>query len=66
MIRNDYSAATDKFAWTDMGIIFDGVGCKNHYGVGLFDMGVRFADITVIRTAFGSNTFAFSIARTGF
>ncbi|EPE33632.1 SGNH hydrolase [Glarea lozoyensis ATCC 20868] len=46
MIRNDYSAATDKFAWTDMGIVFDGGGCKNHYGVGLFDMGVRFADIT--------------------
>ena len=46
MIRNDYSSASDKFAWTDMGIVFDGGGCQNHHGVGLFDMGVRFADIT--------------------
>lgn len=46
MIRNDYSSATDKFAWTDMGIVFDGGGCPNHYGVGLFDLGVRFADVT--------------------
>jgi hypothetical protein len=46
MIRNDYSSATDTFAWTDMGIVFDGGGCPNHHGVGLFDMGVRFADVT--------------------
>ena len=46
MIRNDYSSTSDKFAWTDMGIVFDGGGCPNHHGVGLFDMGVRFADIT--------------------
>jgi hypothetical protein len=46
MIRNDYSAATDKFSWTDMGIVFDGGGCPNHYGAGLFDLGVRFADVT--------------------
>ncbi|KIN00783.1 carbohydrate esterase family 3 protein [Oidiodendron maius Zn] len=46
MIRNDYSPTTDKFAWTDMGIIFNGGGCPNHHGVGLFDLGVRFADVT--------------------
>ncbi|KAH8585657.1 hypothetical protein B0O99DRAFT_530303 [Bisporella sp. PMI_857] len=46
MIRNDYSSSTDKFAWTDLGIIFDGGGCPHHHGVGLFDLGVRFADIT--------------------
>lgn len=46
MIRNDYSASTDKFSWTDMGIVFDGGGCPNHYGIGLFDLGVRFADVT--------------------
>lgn len=46
MIRNDYSSATGKFAWTDVGIVFDGGGCPNHHGVGLFDMGVRFADVT--------------------
>jgi hypothetical protein len=45
MIRNDYSKATDTFAWTDVGRIFNGGGCTNHYGVGLFDLGVRFADI---------------------
>lgn len=51
MIRNDYSSASDKFAWTDMGIVFDGGGfdgdgCIDWQGVGLFDLGVRFADIT--------------------
>ena len=50
MIRNDYSAATDKFAWTDMGIVFDGGGCPNHNGLGLFDLGVRFADVTGKKT----------------
>jgi hypothetical protein len=45
MIRNDYSASTQKFAWTDMGTVFDG-GCSNHQGVGLFDLGVRFADVS--------------------
>jgi hypothetical protein len=46
MIRNDYSPTTEKFAWTDMGIVFDGGGCPNQHGVGLFDLGVRFADVT--------------------
>lgn len=44
MIRNDYSSDTDKFAWTDMGIVFDG-GCPNQSGKGLFDLAVRFADV---------------------
>jgi len=66
MIRNDYSAATDQFAWTDMGIVFNGGGCRNHYGVGLFDMGVRFADITgqydhLHTTCFHVQHFAFLI-----
>jgi hypothetical protein len=45
MIRNDYDRLTDTFAFTDVGIVSGGVDCQEHYGTGLFDLAVRFADI---------------------
>lgn len=45
MLRNDYSRETDTFSFTDMGIVSGGVNCQEHYGTGLFDLSVRFADL---------------------
>lgn len=45
MLRNDYSRETDTFEFTDVGIVSGGISCSEHYGSGLFDLAVRFADI---------------------
>lgn len=48
IVRNDYNAATNKFSWTDSGVWTDNnqnVVCDDTYGIGLFDLGVRFADL---------------------
>lgn len=45
MIRNDYSSVSDSFAWTEVGIVSAGISCDNHYGLGQFDLAVRFADV---------------------
>lgn len=45
MIRNNYAPETDTFAWADMGTVSGGFNCKYSYGLGHFDLAVRFADI---------------------
>lgn len=45
MLRNDYSRETDTFSFTDIGIVSAGISCLEHYGPGLFDLAVRFADL---------------------
>jgi hypothetical protein len=45
MLRNDYFRETDTFLFTDVGIVSGGISCQEHYGPGIFDLAVRFADI---------------------
>jgi hypothetical protein len=46
MYRNDYSLTTDKFTFTNVGVVSGVAKCTQGYGPGLYDLGVRFADIT--------------------
>lgn len=43
LIQNEYSSDTDVFTWSDAGIVFPEGACTNKYGVGIFDLAVRFA-----------------------
>jgi len=45
MLKNDYNPSTNTFSFVDVGLVFNGGGCPNHYGIGIDDLGVRFADI---------------------
>lgn len=46
MQRNDFNTTTDKFAFTNMGVVSNGATCTEGYGKRIVDLGVRFADIT--------------------
>jgi hypothetical protein len=45
MYRNEYDAATSTFKFTDQGFVHGTARCTEGWGVGLRDLGLRFADI---------------------
>jgi hypothetical protein len=45
VFRNDYDATTDTFSFTYLGFQSGSISCTEGMGVGLRDLGVRFADI---------------------
>jgi hypothetical protein len=46
MYRNDHNAANGVWSFTNLGIVSGSAKCTEGYGIGLTDLGVRFADVT--------------------